>query len=121
MSRRTGSTNLPLHGGRVPAWLGRRMSTLGAVIRRLQAHARKLLKEDVPVIPAGDYNLAPADRRPAWKLGVVVRGGEERHAGDRWKRGALLPDGAGVFDNGARSGGVDLRYELLSLPGEQYH
>ena len=32
MARRTGSADLPLHGGRVPAWLGQRMSTLGAVI-----------------------------------------------------------------------------------------
>lgn len=32
MSRRTGSADLPLHGGRVPAWLATRMSKLGAVI-----------------------------------------------------------------------------------------
>lgn len=32
MSRRGGSADLPLHGGRVPAWLGERMSRLGAVI-----------------------------------------------------------------------------------------
>ncbi|UNK41344.1 DUF763 domain-containing protein [Luteimonas sp. S4-F44] len=32
MSRRTGSADLPLHGGRVPAWLGRRMTRLGAVL-----------------------------------------------------------------------------------------
>ena len=32
MSRRTGSADLPLHGGRVPAWLGQRMARLGAVI-----------------------------------------------------------------------------------------
>jgi hypothetical protein len=32
MSRRSGSADLPLHGGRVPEWLGRRMATLGAVI-----------------------------------------------------------------------------------------
>ena len=32
MSRRSGSADLPLHGGRVPAWLGQRMSKLGAVI-----------------------------------------------------------------------------------------
>src|SRR6201996_4209099 len=29
---RAGSADLPLHGGRVPAWLGRRMTALGAVI-----------------------------------------------------------------------------------------
>ncbi|WP_024890003.1 DUF763 domain-containing protein [Luteimonas huabeiensis] len=32
MSRRTGSADLPLHGGRVPAWLGQRMTRLGAVM-----------------------------------------------------------------------------------------
>lgn len=32
MSRRSGSADLPLHGGRVPAWLGQRMAKLGAVI-----------------------------------------------------------------------------------------
>ena len=32
MVRRAGSADLPLHGGRVPAWLGQRMARLGAVI-----------------------------------------------------------------------------------------
>lgn len=32
MARRAGSADLPLHGGRVPAWLGRRMTRLGAVM-----------------------------------------------------------------------------------------
>jgi len=32
VSRRTGSADLPLHGGRVPAWLGERMTRLGRVI-----------------------------------------------------------------------------------------
>ena len=32
MARRTGSADLPLHHGRVPAWLGQRMARLGAVI-----------------------------------------------------------------------------------------
>lgn len=32
MGRRSGSADLPLHGGRVPAWLGQRMTRLGAVI-----------------------------------------------------------------------------------------
>jgi uncharacterized protein len=31
-ARRGGSADLPLHGGRVPAWLGERMTRLGAVI-----------------------------------------------------------------------------------------
>jgi hypothetical protein len=32
MGRRSGSADLPLHGGRVPAWLSQRMTRLGAVI-----------------------------------------------------------------------------------------
>jgi len=32
VGRPTGSADLPLHGGRVPAWLGERMSRLGRVI-----------------------------------------------------------------------------------------
>lgn len=38
MSRRTGSADLPLHGGRVPAWLATRMSALGAVIAQAIVH-----------------------------------------------------------------------------------
>jgi hypothetical protein len=38
MARRSGSADLPLHGGRVPAWLGQRMSTLGAVICQAIVH-----------------------------------------------------------------------------------
>src|SRR5256885_8573508 len=32
MARRSGSADLPLHGGRVPPWLATRMSALGAII-----------------------------------------------------------------------------------------
>src|ERR1700682_4675681 len=32
MGRRAGSADLPLHSGRVPSWLGERMTRLGAVI-----------------------------------------------------------------------------------------
>jgi hypothetical protein len=32
MAKRTGSADLPLHGGQVPAWLGMRMAKLGRVI-----------------------------------------------------------------------------------------
>ena len=38
MSRRTGSADLPLHGGRVPAWLGQRMTRLGAVVCEAIVH-----------------------------------------------------------------------------------
>src|ERR1700744_250863 len=38
MVRRAGSADLPLHGGRVPAWLGQRMTRLGAVIAEAIVH-----------------------------------------------------------------------------------
>src|SRR6476646_5788025 len=38
MTRRTGSADLPLHGGRVPPWLATRMSSLGAVITEAIIH-----------------------------------------------------------------------------------
>ncbi len=37
-ARRGGSADLPLHGGRVPAWLGERMTRLGAVITEAIVH-----------------------------------------------------------------------------------
>jgi hypothetical protein len=38
MSRRSGSADLPLHGGRVPAWLGERMTRLGTVMSEAIVH-----------------------------------------------------------------------------------
>ena len=38
VARRAGSADLPLHTGRVPAWLGRRMAQLGAVIAEAVIH-----------------------------------------------------------------------------------
>jgi uncharacterized protein len=39
MAHRSGSADLPLHGGRVPLWLAGRMSRLGAVISKAIVHA----------------------------------------------------------------------------------
>jgi uncharacterized protein len=38
MAKRAGSADLPLHGGRVPAWLAERMTRLGAVIAEAIVH-----------------------------------------------------------------------------------
>lgn len=38
MAKRAGSADLPLHGGRVPAWLGQRMTKLGAAISQAIVH-----------------------------------------------------------------------------------
>ncbi|RBM05944.1 DUF763 domain-containing protein [Novacetimonas cocois] len=38
MARRAGSADMPLHGGRVPHWLGQRMARLGGVIAQAIIH-----------------------------------------------------------------------------------
>jgi len=38
MAGRTGSADLPLHGGQVPAWLSSRMARLGALIAEAIVH-----------------------------------------------------------------------------------
>ena len=38
MARRTGSADLPLHGGRVPPWLATRMASLGAIVCQAIVH-----------------------------------------------------------------------------------
>src|SRR5277367_2966233 len=38
MHQRTGTANLPLHGGRVPPWLSSRMTALGRVIAEAIIH-----------------------------------------------------------------------------------
>src|SRR6059058_5594072 len=38
MARRTGSADLPLHGGRVPSWLAARMASLGAIVCQAIVH-----------------------------------------------------------------------------------
>jgi len=38
MARRAGSADLPLHGGRVPLWLGERMTRLGSVMSQAIIH-----------------------------------------------------------------------------------
>src|SRR5690349_13851428 len=38
MARKSGSADLPLHGGRVPRWLADRMARLGAVIAKTIVH-----------------------------------------------------------------------------------
>ena len=38
MPQRSGSANLPLHGGRVPAWFSQRMTRLGTVMCEAIVH-----------------------------------------------------------------------------------
>jgi len=102
MTRRSGSADLPLHGGRVPAWLGQRMARLGAamaeaivihygrdeLLRRL-AHpfwfqsfgavmGMDWHSSDITtsVIGALKRGLGPLER----ELGLAVCGGRGRHS-----------------------------------------
>ncbi|HEX2083261.1 MAG TPA: DUF763 domain-containing protein, partial [Xanthomonadaceae bacterium] len=102
MTRRTGSADLPLHGGRVPSWLAERMSRLGAVMCQAIVHEYgrdELLRRlahpfwfqsfgavmgmdwhssgiTTSVIGALKRGLAPLSR----ELGVHVCGGRGRHS-----------------------------------------
>jgi uncharacterized protein len=102
MARRAGSADLPLHGGRVPAWLGQRMSRLGAVIGEAIVHhygrdefLRRLAHPywfqsfgavmgmdwhssgiTTSVIGALKRGLGPLER----ELGIHVCGGRGRHS-----------------------------------------
>src|SRR5881394_3652448 len=102
MARRAGSANLPLHGGRVPAWLADRMTRLGTVMSQAIVHhygRDELLRRlahpfwfqsfgavmgmdwhssgiTTSVIGALKRGLAPIER----DLGLHVCGGRGRHS-----------------------------------------
>ena len=122
MSRRGGSADLPLHGGRVPAWLGQRMARLGAVMSEAIVHEYgrdELLRRlahpfwfqsfgavmgmdwhssgiTTSVIGALKRGLAPRAR----ELGIHVCGGRGRHS--RATPGELVAIGQRVgFDGDA--------------------
>jgi hypothetical protein len=63
MVRRAGSADLPLHGGRVPKWMGDRMTRLGAVIT------------EAIVIECGRDELLRRLSHPFWfqSFGAVMR------------------------------------------------
>ena len=102
MSRRSGSADLPLHGGRVPPWLAARMASMGAVLCQaivLEYGRDELLRRlahpfwfqcfgavmgmdwhssgiTTSVIGALKRGLAPLSR----ELGLQVCGGRGRHS-----------------------------------------
>src|SRR5690349_15626459 len=102
MPQRTGFADLPLHGGRVPAWLGVRMSKLGRIIAEAIVHhygQRELLARlahpfwfqsfgavmgmdwhssgiTTSVIGALKRGLAPIEN----ELGIHVCGGRGQHS-----------------------------------------
>ncbi len=102
MVRRSGSADLPLHGGHVPEWLASRMARLGRVIAEAIVHEygrQELLRRlarpfwfqsfgavmgmdwhssgiTTSVLGALKRGLAPVE----WELGVHVCGGRGRHS-----------------------------------------
>jgi len=102
MAQRAGFADLPLHGGRVPAWLGVRMSRLGRLIAEAIVHhygQRELLERlahpfwfqafgavmgmdwhssgiTTSVIGALKRGLAPVEN----ELGIYVCGGRGKHS-----------------------------------------
>jgi hypothetical protein len=102
MGRRTGSADLPLHGGHVPEWLAGRMARLGRVIAEaivLHYGRSELLRRlshpfwfqsfgavmgmdwhssgiTTSVVGALKRGLAPVE----WELGIHVCGGRGRHS-----------------------------------------
>ncbi|OZI20329.1 hypothetical protein CAL26_22630 [Bordetella genomosp. 9] len=116
--RRAGSADLPLHGGRVPAWLGARMSRLGAIIAQAIVHhygrdefLRRLAHPfwfqsfgavmgmdwhssgiTTSVIGALKRGLAPM----AGELGIHVCGGRGNHSRKTPQELALIGERVGV-------------------------
>src|SRR5512140_1383909 len=102
MGTRTGSADLPLHGGRVPRWLGARMERLGRVLVEAIVHhygRAELLRRlahpfwfqsfgavmgmdwhssgiTTSVVGALKRGLAPIE----WELGIHVCGGRGKHS-----------------------------------------
>jgi hypothetical protein len=121
MTRRSGSADLPLHGGRVPAWLADRMTRLGAVMCEAIVHEYgrdELLRRlahpfwfqsfgavmgmdwhssgiTTSVIGALKRGLTPL----SGELGIHVCGGRGRHS--RRTPGELLAIGERVGIDGA--------------------
>jgi hypothetical protein len=121
MTQRSGSADLPLHGGRVPRWLGERMTRLGAVISEaivLSYGRDELLRRlahpfwfqsfgavmgmdwhssgiTTSVIGALKRGLAPLSK----ELGLHVCGGRGRHS--RATPGELVAIGDRVGFDGA--------------------
>ncbi|MBW3549420.1 MAG: DUF763 domain-containing protein [Proteobacteria bacterium] len=125
MTRRAGSADLPLHGGRVPRWLADRMTRLGAVMAQAIVHEYgrdELLRRlahpfwfqsfgavmgmdwhssgiTTSVIGALKRGLAPL----SGELGIHVCGGRGRHS--RATPGELVAIGERVgFDGNALAG-----------------
>jgi hypothetical protein len=124
MGQRTGSADLPLHGGRVPEWLAGRMARLGRVIveaimlhygrpELLRRLAHPFSFQSLGAVMGMDWHssgittsVIGALRRgladAEWELGIHVCGGRGRHS--RRTPAELLAVGERVGLDGARLG-----------------
>ena len=84
MARRRGSADLPLHGGRVPQWLGERMTRLGAVIA------------EAIVIENGRDELLRRLAHPFWSPPPITLAGEIGDAESRRLHRSESAMGAGL-------------------------
>src|SRR3954447_18188060 len=119
MTRRAGSADLPLHGGRVPAWLGERMTRLGTVMAEAIIHhegrdaflarlAHPFWFQSFGAVMGMDWHssgittsvigaLKRGLNPRAGELGIRVCGGRGRHSRRTPNELALAGDAAG-FD-----------------------
>ena len=87
MARRTGSADLPLHGGRVPAWLGQRM--VDARRRHLPGHRASLRPRRIPAAALASLLVPVLRRRHGHGLALVG------HHHERHRRAEARPRAAG--------------------------
>src|SRR5687768_2185881 len=122
MAKRSGSADLPLHGGRVPAWLGERMTRLGTVMAEALIHhegrdaflarlAHPFWFQSFGAVMGMDWHssgittsvigaLKRGLNPRAGELGIRVCGGRGRHSRATPSELALAAEQTG-FDGGA--------------------
>ncbi|MCP4662770.1 MAG: DUF763 domain-containing protein, partial [bacterium] len=122
MGKRTGTADLPLHGGRVPAWLGERMTRLGRVLTEavilhygrdefLRRLAHPFWFQSFGAVMGMDWHssgittsvmgalkrgLAPLER----ELGLYVCGGRGRHSRQTPRELVRVGETAGLDGDG---------------------
>ena len=119
MARRAGSADLPLHGGRVPKWLGDRMTRLGAVMCEAIVHhygrdellrrlAHPFWFQSFGAVMGMDWHSSGITTSVigALKRGLQPLAGRARPACLRRPRQAF-PQDAGRVDRGRRPRGLD--------------
>ena len=114
MSRRTGTADLPLHGGRVPRWLADRMTRLGAVMSEAIVHhyGRDIMRQAwagaIHVRPGG-FSVGAYDRAIRAAGGSDFNRDFARFAVDvaEWRTDAVFPEGS-LYQDAPRQGSLPL-------------